>query len=244
MLNNMLPYGEDSGKTVATLPVPPANSGHSSPIWVSTDLFFLTPRDPEALARDLQIDQRCYRRLDPEYFAWLKVRMHALRAAVIAGRVSGVAFEAIRLRFNEVQAKAIAMLGDAALLRAVRALDVERYRPPMVEQREPSTLRNARPEPHPCHERIVRARGLIDAIRDQALALGWTLERLYFHEGFDGRRLTTRSGLICFIGPTHQIGEVTRESIEIIGPPTREVRTRFYNPDVEQPWRRRSRAVT
>ncbi len=239
MLTNALPCGEDLETRTSLLPVPPADSGHSSPIWVSTDLFLLTPRDPEALARDIQIDQRCYRRLDPEYFAWLKVRMHALRAAVNAGRVSGVAFEAIRLRFNEVQAQAIAMLGDEALLRAVRALDVERYRPPMPEQREPSTSRDARSEPQVCHERLVRARGLIDAIRDQALALGWTLERLYFHEGFDGRRLTTRSGLICFIGPTHQIGEVARESIEIIGPPPREVRTRFYNPDVEQPWIRK-----
>lgn len=239
MLNNTLQCGEDSETRNPSLPVLPADSDHSSPIWVSTDLFFLTPRDPEALARDLQIDQRCYRRLDPEYFAWLKVRMHALRAAVIAGRVSGVAFEVIRLRFNEVQAQAITMLGDAALLRAVRALDVERYRPPMPEQREPATPRNARSEPQAYQERFVRARGLIDAIRDQAIALGWTLERLYFHEGYDGRRFTTRSGLICFIGPAHQIGEVTRESIEIIGPPPREVRTRFYNPDVGQPWIRK-----
>lgn len=239
MLNNTLSHGEDSRKSVAALPVPPANSGHSSPIWVSTDLFLLTPCDPEALARDLQINDRCYRRLDPEYFAWLKVRMHALRAAVIAGRVPGAAFEAIRLRFNEVQAQAITTLGEADLLRAVRALDVERYRPPMPEQREPATARSAEPNQRPHNERLLRARGLIDAIRDQALALGWTLERLYFHEGFDGRRLTTRSGLICFIGPTHRVGEVSRESIELIGPPPREVRARFYNPDVAQPWIRR-----
>lgn len=30
--------------------------------------------------------------------------------------------------------------------------------------------------------------------------------------------------------------EVTRQSIELIGPPPSETRTRFYNPDVEQPW--------
>jgi len=27
-----------------------------------------------------------------------------------------------------------------------------------------------------------------------------------------------------------------RPGIEIIGPPPTEVRTRFYNPDVDQPW--------
>jgi hypothetical protein len=33
-----------------------------------------------------------------------------------------------------------------------------------------------------------------------------------------------------------RICEVTRQSTEVIGPPPLEVRSRFYNPNVEQPW--------
>jgi hypothetical protein len=74
---------------------------------------------------------------------------------------------------------------------------------------------------------------MVDVIAEQALALGWTRERL-FDPGkglFDPQR-----GLVCFLKPGDRIGEVTAQSIEIIHPLPSEVRHRFYNPDVEQPW--------
>ena len=43
-------------------------------------------------------------------------------------------------------------------------------------------------------------------------------------------------GLVCFLKPGDRIGEVTLQSIEIIHPLPSEVRHRFYNPDVDQPW--------
>ena len=48
-----------------------------------------------------------------------------------------------------------------------------------------------------------------------------------------------RCGLVCYVGAAHRIGELTRHSIELIGPPPQEVRNRSYNRDVEQPWIRR-----
>ena len=44
---------------------------------------------------------------------------------------------------------------------------------------------------------------------------------------------------ICYLKPGDRIGEVTLQSIEIIHPLPSEVRHRFYNPDVDQPWIRR-----
>jgi hypothetical protein len=46
-------------------------------------------------------------------------------------------------------------------------------------------------------------------------------------------------GLVSFLKPGDRIGEVTLQSIEIVGPPPTGVRQRFYNPDVDQPWIRR-----
>ncbi len=74
---------------------------------------------------------------------------------------------------------------------------------------------------------------MVDAICDQALSLGWKRERLYAigNGQFDPQR-----GLVCLLNPGDRIGEVTARSIEVIHPPPEEVRHRFYNPDVDQPW--------
>jgi hypothetical protein len=62
------------------------------------------------------------------------------------------------------------------------------------------------------------------------------MESLYFCDGYERRPIAASYGLVCYIGAQHRIGEVTRQSIELIGPPPSATRTRFYNPDVEQPW--------
>ena len=41
---------------------------------------------------------------------------------------------------------------------------------------------------------------------------------------------------MCFLDERKRIGEVTRQSIEIVGPSAKEYRSRFFNPDVDQPW--------
>ena len=78
------------------------------------------------------------------------------------------------------------------------------------------------------------AMALVDSISEQALSLGWKRERLYAAGG--GRIFSPERGLVCFLKPGDRIGEVTLQSIEIIHPLPSEVRHRFYNPDVDQPW--------
>ena len=43
-------------------------------------------------------------------------------------------------------------------------------------------------------------------------------------------------GLVCFLDDNKRIGQVTRQYIEIVYPPPQDNRLRFFNPDVEQPW--------
>lgn len=115
-LNHMeLRCGDSSISVPAESPRVPADCNDSETLWVSTDLKTWCPRDPSFIARDCQINDRCYRRLDPEYFAWLKLKMHGVKAAADAGRVPAEAFDEVRQRFNEVQNRAIEAFGERTL---------------------------------------------------------------------------------------------------------------------------------
>ncbi len=81
-----------------------------------------------------------------------------------------------------------------------------------------------------------RALAKVDAIRDQALSLGWSEARLYQNRGRFRFPCGEDYGLVCFLDENKRVGEVTWQSIEIVGPPPQENRLRFYNPEVDQPW--------
>ena len=162
--------------------------------------------------------------------------MHAVKGAAEAGRVPAEAFDELRRRFNWVQTRAIQAFGGTVLLDAIRAFDPERYRPPLPEPIEPVKALESPARQNLESARLARARGLVDGIRTQALAAGWTMDSLYFSDGYERRPIGPRYGLVCYIGAQERIGEVTRQSIELLGIPPVETRLRFYNPDVEQPW--------
>jgi hypothetical protein len=206
-------------------------------LYVSPALETWSTDRPEWFARDVQINDTCYRRLDLEYFAWLRSKMFLAKQVADDGRLDSAAFDELRMKFNAVQEWAKAAFGEAVLLEAIRDLNGANYRPPAPDSPPSRDGTGSRPVVSAAHdEALERARGLVDQIRDQALALGWTLESLYQSDGFQRRSFAAKCGLVWYIGPDDRLGEVTRQSIEIIGPPPLEVRQRFYNPDVEQPW--------
>jgi hypothetical protein len=206
-------------------------------LFVSTSLATWTTAHPEQFARDFQINDTVYRRLDPEYYVWLRSRMVIAKKAATAGHLPPAAFEDLRMRFNAMHDWAVEHFSEAHLLAAVRTFRACDYKPPLPEEFDRTNRAEPIPsKPSPEVERIARAKQLVDEIRDQALALGWTMESLYFCEGYERRPFAARYGVACYIGGEHRIGEVTRQSIELIGPPPMETRSRFYNPDVDQPW--------
>jgi hypothetical protein len=212
--------------------------------WVSTDLRMLRPEPTWRLAPDCEINGRCYRELDPEYFAWLRSRMIEVKSAHQAGRVEAAAFGELRTRFNGLQEIAIALFGERALQNAIRASGGTDYRPPVSDAfSEPLGAKQQELSEQATRLDGVRSRAgaeaAIDSIRDQALALGWTRERLY------GRPASNQPGhpgdlVTALLRPGTRIGQITRQWIEIIGPPPHENVLRFYNPDVEQPWVKRA----
>ena len=127
---NKLRCGDSQNSVPAESPQVPAKFNAIETVWVSTDLKMWWPRDPAFIARDCQIDDRCFRRLDPEYFAWLRARTITVRAAVDSGRVSAEAFEESRKSFSDVQSWALDVFGEATLRDALGRVDVVGYRPP------------------------------------------------------------------------------------------------------------------
>lgn len=209
----------------------------STHMFVSTALELWWTDRPEAFARDFQVNDTIYRRLDPDYFAWLRAKMIAAKEAAIAGRIPLAAFDGLRLRFNAVQEWAIGRFGEPALLDAVRRTPSD-YRPPVPEP-WPANSHTPQPEQRRPDGGNPHAVAMVDAIREQALSLGWSHDALY--RAPENRRgaFLLGGGLVCHLRDGWRIGEVTRQSIEIIGPPPLDVHQRFYNPDVEQPWIRR-----
>ncbi len=202
-------------------------------LFVSTSLDTWATDQPRIFARDVQINDTAYRRLDPEYYAWLRSRMNLAKLAAGAGRLSQDAFDDLREKFNAVHEWAVAHFSEQALREAVRHLDTRSYAPPVTEPDQPI---------HPvrvAENSAAEAVAMVDAIRDRALALGWTQESLYGTRGSMRALFGKARGLANLLKATDRIGEVTRQSIEIILP--NGVRQRFYNPDVEQPWIRRVR---
>jgi hypothetical protein len=212
-----------------------------SPGWlfVSTSLATWTTASPEQFARDFQINDTVYRRLDPKYYAWLRSRMVLAKKAATDGQLDAAAFENLRVRFNAVHEWALEHFGEVQLLEAVRTIRTSDYKPPTPEDDGPRVT--APPPRKSSGDHISRdAIAMVDAIREQALSLGWKRERLYGTGGngaFDPQR-----GLVCFLKTGDRIGEITAQSIEIILPQPSEVRHRFYNPDVDQPSGEENRA--
>jgi hypothetical protein len=193
------------------------------------------------VARECQINGRMYRQLDPEYFAWLRGRMHVVKAAADAGTVPPNVWQTARAAFNTIQERALAIFGEARLRQAARVLDAEKYRPPLPEEYEkPQALPKLQQSGLAIDERLGPARALIAGIRERALSLGWNETQLSAvpPEARHGE-LVAGSGLVCYLRAGDQIGAVTREAIEIIL--ANGVRQNFYNPDVEQPWASRNK---
>lgn len=220
---------------------------HSRPsvLFVSTELDTWETSTPEP-DQD-EICETCgYRRLDPEYYAWLRHRMTVAQQFRRSGRLSADQYQLWRTRFNGVHAWALARFGEGMLVAAVKALDPKTYEPPRVEVWQPEPQPGQVPSaPHlfpidgnwPFTESVLpEAVAQVDAIREQALALGWSEAALYQNRGRLRFPVGGHYGLVCFLPAGSEIGEVVEHSIVIVMPSGS--RLRHYNPDVLQPFRR------
>ena len=223
-------------------------------LYASTNLTFFETNRPHDYGRDyVAFFGTCFRQLDPDYHAWLRHKMALAKQAAGSGRFTAEAFDKLRTRFNEIHAWAMERFGEQALRAAVRSLDPQTYAPPRIDGLDnrpaaPPPGRKQMPEAVPPYlfpedgdwrfTQRVRSSAVpkVDAIRDQAISLGWSYTRLYQNRGRFRFPCGEDYGLVCFLDENKRVGEVTWQSIEIVGPPPQENRLRFYNPEVDQPW--------
>jgi len=224
---------------------PPAEPGPSASVfYVATNLETWETYTPEP-DQDAICEPCGFRRLDPEYYAWLRSRMALAQKRYERGRLPSRQYEDLRRRFNVVHFWAVERFGEQALLEAVRSLDPSHYSPPMVkEPGEPSP-----PPPHVyppdgdwhfTESVSPEAVTKVDGVREQALAAGWSETQLYQNRGRYSFPCGQDYGLVCFLHGDDRVGEITCQSIEIIN--ARGTRLRFYNHDVDQPWLRHVRS--
>ncbi len=230
------------------------SSKRETALYASTNLTFFETKRPQDYGRDyVGVFGTCFRRLDPDYYAWLRHKMDLARKATQSGRSAAPAFDKLRARFNAVHAWAIDHLGEKVLRSAVQSFNLKTYVPPMLfpPEDQPAAARTepkgTSPDTRPYlfpkdgdwrFTQRVRTSAVpkVDAIRDQALSLGWSEARLYQNRGRFRFPCGEDYGLVCFLDENKRVGEVTRQSIEIVGPPPNENRLRFFNPEVDQPW--------
>jgi len=167
-------------------------------LYVATNLESWETVTPHYYALDISIDKTCFRRLDPDYYAWLKYKMTLVKKAADSGRLSSSVFETLRTRFNVIHTWGIEHYGEDELLSAVRLLDPKTYSPPVLETFgqdnrpppvQPAPEKTAPPVPQYLfpkegewqftQEVSPSAVAKVDAIRDKALSLGWSEARLY-----------------------------------------------------------------
>src|SRR5512142_614122 len=114
------------------VPQEPCAKAAPESLFVSSTLLTWSTETPERFARDFQINDTMYRRLDPEFYAWLRSRMVIAKKAAAAGRIDVAAFEELRTRFNAVHEWAVGHFGEEGLLEAVRGLRAD-YNAPVPE---------------------------------------------------------------------------------------------------------------
>jgi hypothetical protein len=218
-----------------------AKESSGNTLYVATNLAVIERDEKIDASAEVRIDTFCYRKLDTEYYAWLRYRMSLAKQAVQTGRLNPTAFAELRCRFDRVHDWAIRHLGEAPLRAAVAAFKPDGYPPPGARSKPVTSPMSSPTWPtdgdwrftHPVPQSAVDK---VNAVRDQAMALGWSEAALYQNRGRFGFPCGQHYGLVCFVDRDRQIGEVTRRSIEIIGPAPRRSVLRFYNKDVDHPW--------
>ena len=99
-------------------------------LLVSTTLDAWECPDPQHYAADVTLNEIPYRKLDPDYYAWLRHRMTQVKGRADKGIIPQAMFAILRDKFNGIRQWAVQHLGEPALRQAVSELESKRYTPP------------------------------------------------------------------------------------------------------------------
>ena len=96
-------------------------------VRVASDLRHIAVDNTGDQPRDVIHGDAVYRLLDAPYYAWLRRRMDRAKKAFDAGKLPQATWQTLRQRFNEINAWAVAHIGEPALVDALTNLDEKSY---------------------------------------------------------------------------------------------------------------------
>lgn len=103
-------------------------------LWYATDLSRWEDATSQLTGeQDLVLRGKAYRRLTPEYYAWLRSRMTHAQGKHRRGLLPATVYDQLRERFNVMQDDAIQLFGEETLLAALESIDLQGYEPPSVQ---------------------------------------------------------------------------------------------------------------
>jgi len=110
------------------------NTQPSTSLWYATDLSRWEDATEQITGeQDLVLQGKAYRRLTPEYYAWLRSRMTHAQEKHRRGLLPEAVYDQLRERFNVMQDDAIRLYGEATLLAMLESLDIQGYEPPSAQ---------------------------------------------------------------------------------------------------------------
>lgn len=189
---------------------------------------------------DISFQGMIFRRLSLGYFAWLRTRIIKAQDAHKAGRLSSEQWDNLKTKFRRIHTHGLEQFSEENLKQAIQSFSPANYQPPIdAPERTNDWLY---PVERGCwkysHSITSKALAMVDAIKQEAMSIGWTEPNLYQNRGQYKFPLGQGYGLVCHLDGERSIGKVTENSIEIIshGKNGQQTTMRFYNPDADQPW--------
>jgi len=187
---------------------------------VSTDLVVVDLDGPTLQPEDVIQGSKGYRWLSPDYFLWLQKHFDIFQRKMQAAGREDQHTQAFASRYAAIRETARALYTPEDIEAARRRLAELPMESP--NRSTGSLFQRSRFE-YPSKSCLpilkpvtFHALGEVDAIRDEALALGWTDLQLYANRGRYAFPCGQHYGLVCFIHSDQRIGQVTATHIEVI----------------------------
>ena len=193
---------------------------HGCDVWVATDLSILHPERPDTCPEDISEDGKAFRRLSPDHFVSLKARFAGFKRAT-NNRVDDATRE-MHKRFANLQRHFEGLYQPPVIAEARKRLVLTKLPSPnQALGLKPQYARFKFPaEPTSTLQRSTRvtrhALAQVDAIREAAMAAGWTEADLYQTRGRFAFPYGKDYGLVCFVRRDQKLGRVTPKAVEVI----------------------------
>ena len=181
-------------------------------LFVATDL---TKLSGHYQTFEVTVGGKVYRRIDPEYYAWLRSKIELAKK-----KVAGRTYQVLRSRFLEIHKQAVNQFGVDTLKVATQNFDTRKYNPPGKQTSQYIENYEFPTGDHPEFKftQKVRHHALneVDRIKATALNAGWTEAELYQNRGRFRFPCGQDYGIVCSIDPGQRLGQITPEKIELI----------------------------